>query len=92
MSFFRMCRSFGVRAVTLEGSSVWAWGLNNNGRLGNSNTNQQNAPVKIMDGVYSVSTQALILKTDGSLWVCGDNQYGQLVDGVVVQRTLRSAC
>jgi alpha-tubulin suppressor-like RCC1 family protein len=29
---------------------------------------------------------SLILKTDGSLWACGNNEYGQLGDGTTENR------
>jgi len=45
--------------------------------------------VHIMDDVASVAPggwHTLIVKTDGSLWACGDNEYGQLGDGTTTDR------
>ena len=44
-----------------------------------------------MDNVASVAAadyHSIMLKTDGSLWACGDNRFGQLGDGTTVPRTL----
>ena len=65
-------------------SSLWAWGLNSSGQLGNGSSESQCNPVWIMDGVVAVSagsTHTLAIRSDGSLWAWGENNYGQLGDG-----------
>lgn len=65
-------------------SSLWAWGGFNYGQFGDGTTESKHSPVKITDGVSSVSfgnSYTLILKTDGSLWGTGENIQGQLGDG-----------
>ena len=57
-------------AVKSDGS-LWAWGWNIYGQLGDGTTADKSSPVKIMDGVKAVSTgyyNSVALKSDGSLW------------------------
>jgi alpha-tubulin suppressor-like RCC1 family protein len=67
-------------AVMSDGS-LWAWGSNDYGQLGDGTKSLKSSPVKIMDNVLSVSAgynYSLAIKTDGSLWAWGNNMYGQL--------------
>jgi len=71
--------------------SLWTWGWNQSGQLGNGNTSNQTAPVQIVGvstGDYnwaSVSTgcwDTVAIKTDGTLWGWGGNGQYQLGLGV----------
>ncbi len=76
-------------ALKADGS-LWMWGSNNCGELGNKGVGNihdneggvyQNVPVKVMDKVAAVSCGAdftAAIKTDGSLWMWGVNNYMQL--------------
>jgi hypothetical protein len=66
--------------------TLWGWGLNSFGQLGDGTTVSQSLPEQIGTatnwqsvscGYYSVAA----LRTDGSLWTWGDNSYGQLCNG-----------
>ena len=75
-------------AVKADGS-LWAWGRNEYGQLGDGTKTDQRLPVKIMDGVVSASAggdHSVAVKKDGSLWAWGRNQYGQLGDGTKTDR------
>ena len=64
--------------------SLWAWGNNQLGQLGDGTTISRRTPVKIMDKVVSVTAGAYYsaaVKSDGTLWTWGTNHNGQLGDG-----------
>lgn len=72
-----------------EDGSLWAWGGNTYGQLGDGTTTQRSSPVKIGDGYVSVSAGAhhsVAIKADGSLWAWGGNEFGQLGDGTKTDR------
>ena len=68
-------------AIKTDGT-LWGWGANSNGELGNNNRTQYSSPVQIpgtnwesIDNMYSVT---LATKTDGTLWSWGYNYGGVL--------------
>ena len=77
-------------AIKQDGS-LWCWGLNNYGQLGDGTWTDKNTPVQIMSsGVSSVALgdfHTCAVKTDGSLWCWGDNWTGQLGDGSAWRNT-----
>lgn len=71
-------------AIIKSDGSLWMWGKNSVGELGNGTTTYCSTAVKIMDDVKSVSLGVLhsvVLKNDGSVWTAGFNVYGQLGNG-----------
>jgi alpha-tubulin suppressor-like RCC1 family protein len=66
--------------------TVWTWGLNENGELGNSTTVNSCYPVQVV-GLTDVKTIAagrnhcVALKNDGTVWTWGQNKFGQLGNG-----------
>ncbi len=67
----------------VEGN-LWAWGSNSEGRLGNNNTIARSSPVQTISGgtnwrcINRGTTSAAAIKSDGSLWVWGRQDLGQL--------------
>ena len=77
-------------AIFADGS-LWAWGENNRGQLGNGT--RANNPVKTRIGTYydwvhvsAGGTHSLGIRIDGSLWAWGNNEYGQLGDNTMIDR------
>ena len=70
----------GISAVT----SVWAWGANNYGQLGDGTMIRHATPERVtglpvyIRGVSAGGAFAAALGTDGSVWDWGDNELGQL--------------
>jgi alpha-tubulin suppressor-like RCC1 family protein len=69
--------------------TVWAFGMNQFGKLGDGTTNARNTPglVSGLSGVTAVSagtSHSLALKSDGSVWAMGDNYWGQLGNGTIL--------
>jgi alpha-tubulin suppressor-like RCC1 family protein len=75
-----------------DDGSLWAWGDNGQGQVGQSNLAYRYvAPTRIgtetnWTQICTGSSHSLALKNDGSLWAFGWNDYGQLGDGTTVTR------
>ncbi len=93
----------GVRAVAagvyhtvglLEDGTVWAWGYNSTGQLGNGTRDATGIPVQMaggeqgdehLEGIIAVAASfesSYALCEDGHVWACGWNVYGQLGAGL----------
>src|SRR6185436_7579276 len=65
--------------------TVWAWGYNYYGTLGDGTTTTRSTPVQVsgLTGVIAVSAgtlHSLALKSDGTVWAWGYNGFGELGD------------
>ncbi len=73
--------------LALKGDgTVWAWGDNTYGELGNGTTTGSLVPVQVSSvaGVVAIAAGAqhsLALKADGTVWAWGNNTSGQLGNG-----------
>lgn len=69
-------------ALKTEGT-VWGWGSNGSGRLGNGTVSDADNPL-VVSGLINATaiaageTRSIALKADGSVWTWGDNTYGYL--------------
>ncbi len=71
-------------AVIKADGSLWMWGSNYHGALGNGTEENSSVPIQIMEDVSAVSLgyqHSAAIKADGSLWMWGDNQSGELGNG-----------
>lgn len=73
--------------------TLWAWGSNTAGQLGDGTFYTRYVPVRIgtsadWKSVYVGNRHTLAIKTDGTLWAWGDNKYGQLGDGTLISKTV----
>jgi len=79
-------------AIKTDGT-LWGWGLQNYGKIGDNSVTRRSTPVQIganttwkqVSNGYTLTTA---IKTDGTLWTWGDNTHGQLGDNT---RTSRSS-
>jgi len=71
--------------------TVWAWGLNTYGQLGDGTITQRNSAVQVLNltNVIAISAggyHSLALKNDGTVWAWGANGSYQLGDGMTTPR------
>jgi alpha-tubulin suppressor-like RCC1 family protein len=72
-----------MAAIKTDGT-LWTWGYNANGQLGDNTTTQRNTPVTTFAGgnnwkqVSCGTFHTAAIKTDGTLWTWGLNSFGQL--------------
>jgi alpha-tubulin suppressor-like RCC1 family protein len=77
-----------------EDGTLWTWGHNSFGQLGDNTTASKSSPVQTIAGginwkiAANGGRHAAVIKTDGTLWTWGWNGYGQLGDNT---RTGRSS-
>ena len=79
--------------------TVWAWGLNNLGQLGNGTTTNSSIPVQVpgLSNIIEVASNSraspytdsfsMALQSNGTVWTWGANNYGQLGNGTFVNST-----
>lgn len=77
---------FGHTVAVRRDGTLWAWGLNGNGQLGDGTTITRKKPVQIgtattWQRVAVGPNCTLAIRTDGTLWSWGENQYGQTGNG-----------
>jgi len=81
------------KAVIKTDGTLWLWGYNVYGNLGDNTTAYRSSPVQTVAGGTNWSQVACnfgniaAIKTNGTLWLWGDNSYGQLGDNTITNRS-----
>jgi hypothetical protein len=79
-------------AIKTDGT-LWAWGDNYAGQLGDNTSNDKSSPVQTVargtnwKQVSCKSRHTSAIKTDGTLWLWGSNNFGQLGDNTNTYRS-----
>jgi len=74
-------------------STLWTWGVNSSGQLGDSNKKYSLLPINILNkkkwiDIKSIYLSSYALSTDGLIWSWGDNKFGQLGDSTLISTTV----
>ena len=75
-------------SLTRDNGSVWAWGRNGSGQLGDGTKTERLTPNQIpglsdFTEIAAGRFHSLALKSDGTVWTWGSNEHGQIGDGRV---------
>ena len=85
------CGFYYTSSIKTDGT-LWTWGNNGNGQLGDNTTTNRSTPVQVFGSATNwkqVScgySHVAAIKTDGTLWTWGNNGNGQLGDNTTTQR------
>ena len=85
------CGGSHTAAIKTDGS-LWIWGLNTSGQLGDNTTTSRSTPVTTFAGgtnwkQVACGSHTAAIKTDGSLWTWGFGNDGQLGNNVFASRS-----
>lgn len=80
------CSQNATHAIKTDGT-LWTWGDNSAGQLGQNDIINRSSPVQVGTGtdwikVYPGDYFALMTKTNGTIWAVGNDAYGQFGRGV----------
>ena len=81
--------SLGVRT----NGTLWGWGYNANGQVGDNTETNRSSPVSVIGGftdwchAAAGSRHSLGVRTNGTLWSWGKNNFGQLGDNTTVSKS-----
>jgi alpha-tubulin suppressor-like RCC1 family protein len=82
---------FNFSVALRSDGTVYAWGSNTFGQLGNNTTTDSKTPVAIIGGVTAIAAgvdHTVALTTAGVVWTWGNNSKGQLGNGSTVNSSI----
>ncbi len=93
MKMIQIAAGDAFSVVLFEDGSIWTWGSNGFGQLGDGSSVDHDVPTKVAElpsvQQFAVTDEAVIVRTaQGELWGWGRNDHGQLGDGTLVNHTL----
>lgn len=74
-------------AAVRANGTIWAWGVNTDGQLGDNSTTNKSSPVSVVGGysdwvqVATGTSHTVGVRSNGTAWAWGNNSAGQLGDG-----------
>jgi alpha-tubulin suppressor-like RCC1 family protein len=82
---------YGHSLALKSDGTVWAWGFNGHGQLGDGTTETRTTPFQVngLAGVVKIAAgdaHSVAVKSDGTVWAWGSNVGGQLGDGTTTDR------
>ena len=86
------CGGYHTACIKTEGT-LWLWGYNNQGQLGDNTRTHRSSPVQTVAGgtnwlnVSCGGFSTAAIKTDGTLWTWGGNSFGGLGDNTIVDKS-----
>lgn len=84
--------SFHTMLLKTEGT-LWAWGDNSSGQLGDGTTTNKSSSTQVGTGTDwaavrgGYAPQTIAIKSNGTLWAWGNNSGGQLGDGTTTNKS-----
>lgn len=75
-----------------DDGTVWTWGHNWDGQLGNNTLSHHNSPVQVLNinnvtAIAAGANHTVALRNDGTVWTWGGNESGQLGTGTTDNRS-----
>ena len=86
------CGSYFTAAVKTDGT-LWLWGMDTSGQLGDNSATNKTSPVQTVTGgnnwklVACGGSHTAAIKTDGTLWAWGLGTSGQLGDNTITSKS-----
>jgi alpha-tubulin suppressor-like RCC1 family protein len=91
-SFIQISLGYRFSVALKADGTVWAWGLNSSGQLGDGTTTNRSSPVQVIGPdlftyVAAGDNAVVALKADGTAFAWGLNDFGQLGNNTTTNRS-----